>query len=140
MLLRTLALTGAVTLACAFGARAEMVTYHATLNAAQEVPPTNSPATGSVTAVLDTATHKLTVDMTFKGFTDDVTAAHIHGPAAAGANAGVMVPLGTAPKSPVHVVATLTTDQEKDMAAGKTYVNVHSKDHPGGAIRGQLTK
>ena len=140
MFLRTLALTSALTLACALGARAEVVTYHATLTAAAEVPPTNSTGSGSATAVLDTATHKLTVDLTFGGFSSDVTAAHIHGPAAAGANAGVIAPLGNAPKSPLHVVVTLTPDQEKELASGMTYENIHSKNHPGGAVRGQLTK
>jgi hypothetical protein len=140
MFLRNLALGSALTIACAFGAHAEMVTYHANLTAAQEVPPTKSTGTGSATAVLDTATHQLTVDMTFSGFSSAVTAAHIHGPAAAGKNAGVLVPLGNAPTSPVHVTAKLTPDQEKELANGMMYVNIHSKNNPGGAIRGQLTK
>ena len=140
MFLRTLALGSALTIACAFGANAAMTTYHATLTAAQEVPPTTSTGTGSATAVLDTTTHQLTVDMTFSGFTSAVTAAHIHGPAAAGKNAGVLVPLGNAPTSPIHVVAKLTPEQETELAGGMLYVNIHSKNHPSGAIRGQLTK
>ena len=58
--------------------------------------------------------------------------------AAAGTNAGVLVPLGNAPKSPVHVTAKLTPEQEKLLEDGMTYVNVHSKNNPGGAVRGQL--
>jgi hypothetical protein len=82
----------------------------------------------------------LTVDVTYTGFKSAVTAAHIHGPAAAGKNAGVLVPLGNAASSPIHTVATLTPDQEKDLTSGMTYVNIHSKNNPAGAIRGQLTK
>ena len=111
MFLRTLALGSALTVAYAFGAQAAMITYHATLTAAQEVPPTTSTGTGSATAVLDTTTHQLTVDMTFSGFASAVTAAHIHGPAAPGKNAGVLVPLGTAPSSPVHVMASICSSR-----------------------------
>jgi hypothetical protein len=104
------------------------------------VPPTNSTGTGEADATLDTTTHELTYDVTFSGFSSDVTAAHIHGPAAAGKNAGVLVPLGNTPKSPIHGSAKLTTEQEQQLAAGELYVNVHTKNYPGGAIRGQLTK
>lgn len=136
---RSLTLTVAFAL-LAGAASAATVKYHTTLTAGAEVPPTNSTGTGEVNATLDTATHKLTYDVTFSGFSSDVTAAHIHGPAAAGKNAGVLVPLGNAPKSPIQGSATLTAEQEQQLAAGELYVNVHSKNHPGGAIRGQLTK
>ncbi len=112
--------------------------YHATLSAASEVPPTKSTGSGEVSASLDTATHELTYDVTFSGFSSDVTAAHIHGPAEPGKNAGVVVPLGNAPKSPIHGTAKLTAEQEKQLAAGLYYVNVHSKNNPSGAVRGQL--
>src|SRR6478752_249018 len=73
--------------------------FHATLTAGAEVPPTKSTGSGEATATLDTATHELTYDVTFKGFSSDVTAAHFHGPAGPDKNAGVVVPLGSAPKS-----------------------------------------
>jgi CHRD domain len=114
--------------------------FHATLTAASEVPPSKSTGSGEATASLDTATHELTYDVTFTGFASDVTAAHIHGPAPEGKNAGVIVPLGNAPKSPIHGSAKLTPEQEKELVAGMYYVNVHSKNNPGGAIRGQLTE
>ncbi len=114
--------------------------FHATLTAASEVPPSKSTGSGEATASLDTATHELTYDVTFTGFTSDVTAAHIHGPAPEGKNAGVVVPLGNMPKSPIHGSAKLTPEQEKELVAGMYYVNIHSKNNPGGAIRGQLTK
>ncbi len=114
--------------------------FHATLAAASEVPPSKSTGSGEANASLDTATHELTYDVTFTGFASDVTAAHIHGPAPEGKNAGVVVPLGNMPKSPIHGSAKLTPEQEKELTAGMYYVNVHSKNNPGGAIRGQLTE
>jgi hypothetical protein len=116
------------------------VKFHTTLAAASEVPPSKSTGSGEATVSLDTATHEITYDVTFKGFSSDVTAAHIHGPAAAGKNAGVVVPLGNAPKSPIHGTAKLTAEQESQLTEGMYYVNVHTKNNPGGAIRGQLTK
>jgi CHRD domain len=121
-------------------ASAATVKFHATLDAASEVPPSKSTGSGEAMASLDTATHELTYDVTFKGFSSDVTAAHIHGPAEAGKNGGVVLPLGNAPKSPIHGSAKLTSEQEQQLTGGLYYVNVHSKNNPGGAIRGQLTE
>ncbi len=139
MMHRSLALAG---LAVMFAGSAYAATekFHATLTAAAEVPPTTSTGKGEATATLDTATHVLTYDVTFSGFASDVTAAHIHGPAAAGKNAGVLVPLGNAPKSPIHGTATLTPEQEQQLGAGMMYVNIHTANNKAGAIRGQLTK
>jgi len=121
-------------------ASAATIKFHATLTPTAEVPPTNSTGTGEATATLDTATHELSYDVTFKGFASDVTAAHIHGPAEAGKNAGVLVPLGNAPTSPIKGSHALTVEQEKQLQAGMMYVNVHTKNHAGGAVRGQLTE
>ena len=138
MLRRSLVLASfAVMLAGSASAATEK--YHATLTAGAEVPPTKSTGSGEATATLDTATHELSYDVTFKGFSSDVSAAHIHGPAEAGKNAGVVVPLGNAPKSPIHGTAKLTPEQERQLSAGMLYVNVHTKNNPSGAIRGQLT-
>ncbi|HEX2942557.1 MAG TPA: CHRD domain-containing protein [Rhodopila sp.] len=121
-------------------ASAATVKYHATLNGASEAPPTKSTGTGEANATLDPASHELTYDITFSGFSSEVTAAHIHGPAPAGKNAGVVVPLGVMPKSPIHGTAKLTAEQQKQLEDGLLYVNIHSKHHPRGAIRGQLTE
>jgi hypothetical protein len=138
MFRRTLVIAGfAVTLAGS--ASAATMNFHAKLDAASEVPPTKSAGSGEATASLDTTTHELTYDVTFSGIPSQVTAAHIHGPAAAGKNAGVVVPLGNAPTSPIHGSAKLTPEQEQALTGGMLYVNVHSKDDPSGAIRGQLT-
>jgi hypothetical protein len=137
-MLRQCLLAAGFAVAFAGSALAATEQFHATLTAASEVPPTKSTGSGEANVTLDTATHEVTWDVTFSGFSSDVTAAHIHGPAEPGKNAGVIVPLGNAPKSPLHGSAKLTEEQEKQLAAGLYYINVHSKNNPGGAIRGQL--
>ena len=138
MLRRSLALASIAVL-LAGTASAATVKFSATLAATSEVPPGKSTGSGEATVSLDTATHEITYNVTFKGFASAVTAAHIHGPTEAGKNAGVVVPLGNAaPTSPIHGTAKLTAEQEKDLTAGMYYVNVHTKNNPGGAIRGQL--
>ena len=138
MLHRSLVLAG-FAIIVAGSASAATEKFHATLTAASEVPPSKSTGSGEATASLDTATHELTYDVTFSGFASDVTAAHIHGPAPEGKNGGVVLPLGNTPTSPIHGSAKLRPEQEKELVAGMYYVNVHSKNNPGGAIRGQLT-
>jgi CHRD domain len=138
MLRRTILMTG-FAIVLAGSASAATVKYHATMTPGAEVPPTNSTGAGEATVALDTTTHEITWDVTFSGFASDVTAAHIHGPAEAGKNAGVVVPFGNNPKSPLHGSAKLTPDQEQQLQSGMMYVNVHTKNHPSGAIRGQLT-
>lgn len=119
---------------------AATVTYSATLNGASEVPPTTSKGTGTFQGSLDTSSKELTYTLTYSGLTGPATAAHIHGPAAVGANAGVMVPIKPPLASPVKGTAMLTDAQIKSMDDGQTYVNVHTKEHPAGEIRGQLSK
>jgi hypothetical protein len=40
--------------------------------------------------------------------------------------------------SPITGQATLSPDDAKMFEAGDMYINVHSKDHPDGEIRGQV--
>ena len=140
-MLRTALLAGLFAAGLATTASAAMLNFSASLNGASEVPPTKSAGIGQCLATLDTAKKELTYTLTFEGLTGPATAAHFHGPAAPGANAGVVVPIdGKDPASPVHTSATLTDAQIKDLEAGKWYVNVHTAANPGGEIRGQVMK
>lgn len=120
-------------------ARADQINFKADLSGASEVPPVTSAGKGSATASLDTATKMLTWTVTYSGLTP--TAAHIHGPAAPGANAGVLVPLGNPPfPNPIKGSATLTDAQISDLEGGQTYINLHTADNKGGELRGQLQR
>ena len=121
---------------------AETVTFKASMTTAQEVPPTQGSGKGEVTATYDTASKKLSWKGTYSDLSGPPTAAHFHGPAAAGKNAGVAVPIfaGGAAKSPFEGSATLTDDQAKQLMAGEWYANIHTANNKAGEIRGQMGK
>ena len=118
---------------------AEGQTYKAALTAGSEVPATESKGTGEVSATYDPAGKTLTWKGSYSGLTGPVTAAHFHGPAEAGANAGVLVPV-TASASPFEGSATLDDAKAADLAAGKIYFNLHTAANPKGEIRGQVVR
>ena len=106
------------------------------LSGAQETPPVQTSASGSGTiSVGDDKSVSGSVKIT--GF--EAAAAHIHvgapgksGPPiitlAKGADGTWSVPAGS----------KLTDEQYASFKAGDLYINVHSADHKGGEIRGQL--
>jgi CHRD domain len=135
-MLATLALGAAV----AFAGPAFADKMKATLSGADEVPANTSAGKGTADIDYDAASKKLTWKLTYSGLTGPATAAHFHGPAEAGKNATVAVPITGAATSPAEGSATLTDAQAADLLAGKYYVNVHTAANPGGEIRGQVTK
>jgi hypothetical protein len=137
---RTSLLTAAFAVGFLSAASAATIDYRATLSGKSEVPPTTSNASGDVLATLDTGSKKLSYTITYFGLSGPATAAHFHGPAAAGANAGVAVPIGSNPASPSTGSVDLTDAQMKDLEAGNWYANVHTEANNGGEIRGQLTR
>jgi len=112
----------------------------ATLDGKSEVPPNASAGTGTADIDYDAATKKLSWKLIYSGLSGPATAAHFHGPAEPGKNAGVGVAIPNATASPVEGSATLTDAQAADLVAGMYYVNVHTAANPGGEIRGQVTK
>jgi hypothetical protein len=126
-------------LAVASPASAEKINMKLNLNAASEVPPNDSAGKGTADVHFDTATKMLTWKVTYSGLTGPATMAHFHGPAEPGKNAGIAVPFKD-PASGAEGSATLTDKQAADLMDGKMYVNVHTKAHPGGEIRAQVTK
>jgi len=122
-------------LALATPTMAAMMNFKASLSGKSEVPTNATAGTGSVTASYDTDSKKLTWKGSYSGLTGPATAAHFHGPAPEGKNAGVMVPIS--PNGPsFEGSATLNDAQAKALMD----VNIHTAANKGGEIRGQLVK
>lgn len=131
-----LALAGTLTLA-----QAAPVSFTVPLTGDQQVPPVQTPGSGSAALTYDAGTRVVTWNITFNGLSSQATMAHFHGPAPTGKNAGVKVWLsqkGMEMTSPTSGQATLSADEAKMFEAGDMYINVHSKNHPDGEIRGQV--
>ena len=117
-----------------------MMTFTMTLTGSQEVPATTSTGTGNVTVMLNRTTGDITVSGTFTGLTSAATAAHIHGPAAVGATAPVIIPLTVPAMDAGNVsgTASMSSTQMNDMLNQMTYVNIHTTQFPDGEIRAQI--
>lgn len=122
-------------------AQTQTVNLHADLSARNEVPPNMSSASGRADLRLDTRSGNLSWTINYTGLTAPLSAAHFHGPATAGANAGVIVPIANAGASmPLIGMATLSPPQVSDVLAGRWYINIHTSTNPGGEIRGQVVR
>ena len=141
-------------MANSLSARAEGVSFLASLSGANEVPPNASEARGI--ALFRLEDDGVTVHFTLiVANIQNAVAAHIH-TAAAGVNGPVAVPLFSGPPGGGRIQGilsegTFTATEEllEAMATGGTYVNVHTNDGvdpantgpgdlPGGEIRGQV--
>ncbi len=110
--------------------------FIATLNGAQEVPPTSSTGTGAATLVLSPDETTARVSLNFSGISGSQTDAHIHGPAPAGSTASALFPLPLGQINDFQI--NLTPAQVQDLKNGLFYINVHSATFPNGDIRGQF--
>jgi hypothetical protein len=148
-------------------ASAAPITYFAVLNGASENPPINSAGTGIGFVTIDTATNMMEVDFSFQDLTTGTTASHIHCCVTTpGGTAGVATTTPTFPNFPLGVKSgsySMTFDLLSAstwnpafvmahnnslpqteaafvaaVAAGQTYLNIHTTQNPGGEIRGFL--
>src|SRR5438045_6618489 len=120
--------TGFVAAAAAFTwANAATVAYKSNLAGTAEVPPVQTTGKGTAQVNVDTATKQASWRIEYTGLSGPASAAHIHCGAAAGANAGVAVPLGAASPSPIQGSGAMTDAQLADLQAGKCYINVHTE-------------
>src|ERR1700722_5091267 len=120
-----LAALAVAAIAAAAPAFADVEKFKAELTGPGEVPPTPSKGTGSIEATYDTATKTLTWSGSYSGLTSPEVAAHFHGPAAAGVNAPVVVPVD-AKESPFKGSPTFTDAQGKAFPDGMVYFNIHT--------------
>lgn len=118
---------------------------------------------GSWTGTLRYLNGVATLDyqLSFSGLVGVATEVHLHGPAAADASAPILVDLGELPagsSGDITLGATSGTGQgmldlaleltptvsgdslHKLLDAGLVYVDVHTSEHTGGEIRGQIRK
>jgi len=65
---------------------------------------------------------------------------HFHGSTLPGQNAGILLPFKGSLDSPVTGSAVLTPEQAADLVGGKWYINAHTAKHPGGELRGQVSR
>lgn len=147
-------------------AHAVPITYDFVLSGAAEAPPNASPGIGVGRAIIDTATHTLSISASFSGLIGPVTVAHIHCCTSVpfAGTAGVATPVPTFPGFPAGVTAgtynavfdlslasswnaayitanggsplSAETAFAAGLAAGSAYLNIHSTAFPGGEIRG----
>lgn len=123
-------------------AEAAVETYRAALSGASESPPVQTAGTGTAAVNVDTASKAVSWRVDYTGLSGPAIGAHIHCGAPPGGNAGVAVPLGTAPNwnSPLQGTGVMTDAQLAQLRAGQCYVNVHTDRNKPGEIRGQLTR
>ena len=74
------------------------VILEAKLDGSHEFPTNGSTGTGQATITLNDATGEVSLTGSYQGLSSAATASHIHGLAAPGANAGVIIPL--TPRNP----------------------------------------
>jgi hypothetical protein len=117
--------------------RGQFVPVVIPIDATQEFPATGAATAAAFSMVaVDTLTNALSYDERIVALSATETAAHIHGFAGTGANAGVLSAqvLGTQ-KIGVWGYGAANEDNVRD---GLTYFNVHTTAFPGGEIRGQI--
>ena len=155
-----------VVLACA--SQAQTFVFTTNLSGPAEAPPNGSPGTGTSTVTLDAILYTMRVQVQFQGLLGTTTAAHIHAPTAVPmtGTAGVATELPSFTGFPLGVTSgsmDMTYDMLQagswnptyvannggqpllaffaflgHMQEGRTYLNIHSTQFPGGEIRGFL--
>src|SRR5262249_21993179 len=140
------------------------IQLRARLQGLNEVPPTNSRATGELRAAISADETSISFTLSFSGLTGNPAAAHIHfGPSKV--NGGVMVFFcggGGKPACPSATAGTATgtitaaviggpaaqgilpapagqfADVVRAIRTGNAYANIHTATFPGGEIRGRV--
>ena len=152
----------ATVLACDSSTSTNDPTYATSLAGSKENPAVTSSGSGTFTATINSS-NIMTYSLSFTGLSSNSTGAHIHGPATATQNIGVLVnfaalPSGGTATTPLTLGATsgatagtlnlataINTTVSGDslrklLDLGLLYANVHTTTNGGGEIRGQIAK
>ncbi len=121
------------------------IPIQAFLSGGGEVPPNNSPAHGVMEGTFDTDTNTLQWTVTYSGLATAPIGAHFHGPVSylgltPEENAPIQVATPGNLASPFHGEAKIDDAQAHDLKDGRWYFNLHSKQYPGGEIRGPVIR
>ena len=114
------------------------------MTGSQEVPQKTTPAEGLFDVDYDKRDGYMHFTLRWAKLTGTPTGAHIHGPAARGANAGIKNDFfGIFPKTTSGVFThSVFVDgiaiKEDSLLKGYYYFNIHTPTNPGGEIRGQI--
>lgn len=155
-----------VILALVSASASQAAIYTTQLTGPNEVPTNASPGRGSATVNFDLLAHTLSVDMSFSGLLSTTTASHIHCCVASPGTAPVATqvptftgfPLGVTSGTYNHTFNTLDVATwnptfvtasggsaagaelalANGLAAGTSYLNIHTTAFPAGEIRGFL--
>ena len=114
---------------------AQTVVFTSNMTSAQVVPPTASNGVGSGYLIMDREANTLAYRMTMRKLMGNETAAHIHGFAPAGQNAGELLTLP--PGLTKEGVWTFPESVEDMLVAGDWYIDVHTDAFPAGEVRAQ---
>jgi hypothetical protein len=131
-----------VALTLSRSARAELIEFVVRLDGQQanDCFGTGSPATGGGTLVVDTDTGSVTYDISVR--TDlllgEEVFAHVHGPAPRCQNAAILFDLPLGPEK--QGSGRLNAQGVADMLRELLYMNIHTRAHLPGEIRGQIVR
>jgi hypothetical protein len=122
----------------------EILTATLPLDGSQEVPARATSGNGTMDLVYNKDLRTLSYTVRWNSLTGPVSAAHIHGTAARGSNAGILQDWTSSITKAVAgtYTGTVLIDgvvfNEEDLLLGRYYVNIHTATFPGGEIRGQI--
>jgi uncharacterized repeat protein (TIGR01451 family) len=115
--------------------------YEARLSGAQEVPAVAGSGFGQGRVIVDKDRTLLWAQVLYHGLGSALSHAHVHGPAARGENAGVLLDLEPTVGATSGDIRRFASTAGLDLTAlgqGLWYFNLHSNQVPGGEIRGQI--
>jgi CHRD domain len=134
----------AAVLVIAAPASAKVEKLEASLKGSNEMPAADPDGSGTAKLRLDAAKKRVCFTIKVKRI-DDVVAAHIHAGRKSVASGSIVVDLITQPASGTTFTGCTKNVKKKLIRKilkhpARYYVNVHTMDFPGGAVRGQLYK